>query len=130
MWFIDSSAALHTVVPDGDIHAEEWFQHAIGNKETLLASTLLRLEFTRVLRRDRQPLDEGDWLLDRTAFIRLDDRVLRYAASIEPHIRSLDAIHLATAVLSETNPTVVTHDSTMKAAAEHLGLRTYDPMQA
>lgn len=129
MWFIDSSAALHTVVPDGDIRAEEWFHQAASTGKTLLASTLLRLEFTRVLRRDLQPIDKGDWLLDRTTFIRIDNRTLRYAASIEPHIRSLDAIHLATAVLSETKPTVVTHDSNMKTVAKHLGLETFDPLE-
>lgn len=50
------------------------------------------------------------------------------AESIERHVRTLDALHLATALLIGESVTVATHDVNMKAVAEHLGLDTVDPV--
>jgi uncharacterized protein len=54
--------------------------------------------------------------------IRLDDDLLERAADIEPStVRSLDAIHLATAL------GVVTYDARMSSAAQALGLPVIAP---
>ena len=50
------------------------------------------------------------------------------AAAIEAHIKSLDAIHLATCALLGANIGIVTHDAQMSAAAASLGLETMDPL--
>ena len=61
--------------------------------------------------------------------IRLDDDLLERAAGIEPSTaRSLDAIHLATALgLGIDLAAVVTYDARMSAAAQALGLPVIAP---
>ena len=54
--------------------------------------------------------------------------VLAAAATIEPHVRSLDAIHLATCALIGTGACLVTHDAGMSAAALALGFAVLDPL--
>ena len=51
------------------------------------------------------------------------------AESIERHVKTLDALHLATALLIGEPVTVATHDATMKVVAEHLGLLVTDPVE-
>lgn len=50
------------------------------------------------------------------------------AESIERHVKALDALHLATALLIGDQVTVATHDAQMRSAAEHLGLSVVDPV--
>jgi len=97
--------------------------------EGMYSSTLLHLEISRALRRERMPLEVARPVLDRVNLITLDDGVLGVAAAIEPHIRSLDAIHLATCALLGFGTTVVTHDRQMGEVAEHLGMTTFDPLE-
>lgn len=127
-WYLDSSVAVHTVLPDGDPAANDWLDEARRRDEVILSATLLRLEVTRVLRRDRLSLDRADALLGRVNLIKLEDNALTYAARIEPHVRSLDAIHLAVAMLSGLLPVMVTHDGNMADVAKHLGLESIDPL--
>ena len=51
------------------------------------------------------------------------------AESIERHVKTLDALHLATALLIGEPVIVATHDTTMKTVAEHLGLQVTDPVE-
>lgn len=54
--------------------------------------------------------------------------MLRDAAAIEPHVRSLGAIHLATCALLGSDATLATHDAGMREAAHALGRGTTDPL--
>jgi predicted nucleic acid-binding protein len=55
-------------------------------------------------------------------------RVVADAASIDLHIRSLDAIHVATAAaLGDDLVAVVTYDRQMVRAADHVGLPVVSP---
>ena len=74
----------------------------------------------RTLRRDGLDRRHADWLLDRVEMLHLSQAALNVAESVERHIKSLDAIHLATAMLDGGAVTVVTHDRTMGEVAEHL----------
>jgi hypothetical protein len=61
--------------------------------------------------------------------IPLDDAVLHEAEAIVPHVRSLDAIHLGSALRSGLDDLViVTHDSAVATVAATLGLRVLDPV--
>jgi predicted nucleic acid-binding protein len=81
------------------------------------------------------PAEEVRWetqrLLSACLLVDVSDRVLRAAAELTSReIRTLDAIHLASALRSGLeNLTVVTHDRTMATVAEHLGFETYDPVR-
>src|SRR3546814_20210731 len=59
--------------------------------------------------------------LKRAVLIGIDDGVLRIAAAIEPHVKSLDAIHLATCMLLGSGITVATHAGNMAAVAVQPG---------
>ena len=47
---------------------------------------------------------------------------------LEPHIKSLDAIHLGTVLDTGLDATVVTHDTTMAHVVSQLGYTVLDPV--
>lgn len=127
-WYLDASVALHAVLPWGEPRARAWLESMDGQPEPLYSSTLLQLEVMRALRRERLEMGLSRLVLDRVELVSIDDGVLRFAAAIEPHVKSLDAIHLATCSMLSSVITVVTHDVTMRAAARALGFHTLDPL--
>lgn len=127
-WYLDTSVALHAVLPWGDPRARAWLQSFDGTDAGLCSSSLLQLEMVLVLRRERLDTGYARLVLDRLDLISIDDGVLRFAAAIEPHIKSLDAIHLATCSLLGNAVTVVTHDVNMAEIAAGLGFDIIDPL--
>lgn len=125
--YLDTSVALRTIldVPER-AHLQTWMQTPAT---TFLSSRLLRTEVVRVLRRDDRPLSDATPLLDRVGMLDITRETHAVAEAIERHIRTLDALHLATALLIGEVVTVATHDTTMKAVAEQLGLRVTDPVE-
>lgn len=71
----------------------------------------------------------GDDVLRRLDVIRVNDRVLRAAGALLPlELRSLDAIHLATAIeIGADLSRVCMYDERMAAAAAELGLAVVAP---
>lgn len=124
--YLDSSVALRTIadVPERD-RLLSWMQTA---NTRFVSSRLLRTEVIRTLRRDGRPLSDAAALFDRVATLDISADTHTVAESIERHIKTLDALHLATALLIGEPVTVATHDATMKAVAEHLGLAVIDPV--
>jgi predicted nucleic acid-binding protein len=68
-------------------------------------------------------------VLRRIDLIRVSDRVLNAAGQLPPaHLRSVDAIHLATAKQLDSDlGRLITYDQRMLEAAEELGLKTAMP---
>lgn len=125
--YLDSSVALRTIL---DVPEREWLQSWMQAEETtFVSSRLLRTEVIRILRRDGRPLADGTPLLDRIGMLEISRETHTVAESFERHVKTLDALHLATALLIGEQVTVATHDSTMKAVAEHLGLLVTDPVE-
>lgn len=124
--YLDSSAALRTIldVPER-LRVQRWMD---SSETAFVSSRLLRTEVVRVLRRDARPLSEGEPLLSRVGLFDITRETHTVAESIERHVKTLDALHLATALLIGEPVTVASHDATMTAAAEHLGLGTVDPV--
>ena len=127
-WYIDASVALHALLPGGDLRARRWLDEVTQAGDDVFSSMLLHLELARVLRREGLDVSMARPVLDRVNLVSIDDGVLRFAAAIEAHIKSLDAIHLATCALLGANTGIVTHDAQMSAAAASLGLETMDPL--
>lgn len=126
--YLDSSVALRTIL---DVPEREQLQAWMEAPEVIFVSSrLLRTEVIRVLRRDDRPLTDGVPLLDRVGMLGITRETHAVAESIERHVRTLDALHLATAVLVGTPVTLASHDNTMKMVAEHLGLSVTDPVAA
>jgi predicted nucleic acid-binding protein len=126
--YLDSSVALHAILSGPDAPAARWLADAWSSGAEVLSSRLLRLEVVRVLRREDLDLDVARPLLDRVSLISLDDEIVRIAEAIEPHEKSLDALHLATCLLLAPDVLVATHDRGLRRAADELGLHTVDPV--
>ncbi|AYD90354.1 PIN domain-containing protein [Actinomyces lilanjuaniae] len=124
--YLDSSVALHTIL---DVPGRERLQVWMSTcGATFLASRLLRTEVVRVLRRVGRPPSDAAPLLDRVGLLEITRETHTVAESIERHVKTLDALHLATAPLVGEPITTATHDPTMKLVAEHLGLPAIDPV--
>lgn len=127
-WYLDASVALHAALAGGDKRARHWLDAVRANGDEVFSSTLLHLELTRVLRRERLNPELARPLIERISQVSIDDGVLRFAAAVEYHVKSLGAIHLATCALLGSGITVATHDAGMRGAAAAMGLDTFDPL--
>ena len=128
--YLDSSAALYAVLNVPQRSALHSWMATSGALH--VSSRLLRTEVVRVLRREDIPVSQAAPLLDRVGLLDITREIHRLAEDIRPHIRTLDALHLATAASLErtldTPLTIATHDRTMTSVAHQLGLRAVDPV--
>ncbi|RRD49412.1 type II toxin-antitoxin system VapC family toxin [Arachnia propionica] len=124
--YLDSSVALRAIlnVPQRP-RLLRWLE---SPDRFLVSSRLLRTEIIRTLRRDGRPLVEAQPLLARVGLWDISRETHVLAEAIGRHVKTLDALHLATAVLVGQPITIATHDARMAAAAEYLGLPTIDPV--
>ncbi len=125
---LDASVALRVILGHSPA-AAAWIDAVNGDPgRGIIASRLLKTEITRVLRREQLPVSRRDALLDYVQLIPISDAVLAEAEAIVPHVKSLDAIHLASLIHTGIDATVVTHDATMAHVAELLGYPVVDPV--
>ncbi len=129
MVYLDSSAIIKLVVAEPE--SEALRAYLTGRKERV-ASGLARVEVFRALRRAHGGtpilLHHADAVLEGIALVAVDEPVLRDAAGLEPRLlRSLDAIHLATALSLGELDAVVTYDRRLAAAAAEAGLEVASP---
>lgn len=124
--YLDSSVALRTILDNPErLRLQRWMD---SSDFAFVSSRLLRTEVIRVLRRDERPLSDAEPLLTRVGLFDISRETHTVAESIERHIRTLDALHLATALLVGEAVTVASHDASMIAVARQLGLDTIDPV--
>ncbi len=125
--YLDSSAIVKLVVKEPESPA---LRAHLRRRRLLVTSALARTEVVRcLLPLGDEAVARGLDVLTRLDLVRINDRVLTTAGRLLPiELRSLDAIHLATAQQFETELShVVTYDGRMARAAEHLGLRVTAP---
>lgn len=127
VYYLDSSVALRTIldVPER-VRLQSWMARS---GSVYVSSRLLRTEVIRVLRRDGRPPSDGAALLERVGLIDITRQTHAVAESFERHIRTLDALHVATALLIGEPVTVATHDTVMESVASDLGLAVIDPVE-
>ena len=125
--YLDSSAIVKLVVREPESSA---LRSHLRRRRPLVSSVLARTEVIRAL----LPLGDaaiqvGHDVLARIAFVRINDRIIRTAGELMPvELRSLDAIHLASAQQFDTDLRhVVTYDERMIDSAHLLGLKTASP---
>ena len=124
--YLDSSIGLRTIL---DVPERRRLQTWLHTPDSLFVSSrLLRTEVIRVLRREKLATAAATPLLDRVGLIDITRETHARAESIERHVKSLDALHLATAMLVGGQLTVATHDAGLKDVAEHIGFATFDPV--
>ncbi|MFA4840811.1 MAG: type II toxin-antitoxin system VapC family toxin [Agrococcus sp.] len=128
VYYLDSSVALHALLGVTPA-AARWMEDVSGDPDvTLISSRLIRTELTRVLRREQLPVGLRDAIVDRLELVPLTDGILAGAEAIVPHVRTLDAIHLASVVAVGLDAIVVTHDAGMADVARELGYAVIDPV--
>jgi predicted nucleic acid-binding protein len=126
--YLDSSAIVKLVVAEPESQA---LRAHLRRRRPLISSALARTEVVRaLLPAGAIAMSRGREVLRRLDLIRINDRVLDMAGTLEPaQVRSLDAIHLATAqLLGEDLSQVITYDDRMADAARSLGLKTTAPV--
>jgi predicted nucleic acid-binding protein len=125
--YLDSSAIVKLVVAEPESSA---LRRYLRRRKPYVSSALSRAEVARsLLLFGPAALQRGDTVLSRVDLIRVSDTVLRAAGNLLPEdVRTLDAIHLATAQqLGSDLARLVTYDTRMQAAAEALGLEVNAP---
>lgn len=126
--YLDSSAIVKLVIAEPESRA---LRTHLRRRRPLVSSALACTEVLRALLPAGEiALSRGREALRRLDLIRISDRVIDAAGVLEPaQVRSLDAIHLATAqLLGEDLRQVITYDDRMADAARSLGLKTTSPM--
>jgi uncharacterized protein len=129
LYYADTSAVIKLLAEETHSRAFAQFYDS-DPKAEWVSSALLRIELTRAVARVRPALlpDARD-LLTAFSCIEIDEEVVDGAMN-EPDrsLRSLDAIHLATArLLSPDLDALVTYDSRLASAATDAGLAVLAP---
>lgn len=127
-YYLDTSALVKLVAPEPESAVlRQWLE---ARAEALVTSDLARTELFRAVRRvlpKSAPLARQ--VLDTLTVLRLETSVFEEAARLEPPgLRSLDALHLAAALLLEDDLLgVVTYDERLAEATRLLGYPVLAP---
>jgi predicted nucleic acid-binding protein len=125
--YLDSSALVKLAVREPESTP---LRRYLRRRRPLIASALARTEVARaLLPLGPEAVRRGHDVLARIDLVRINDRVLDAAGAMLPvELRSLDAIHLATAQQLGTDlARIVTYDDRMAMAASHLGMTVARP---
>ncbi|MDR1189400.1 MAG: hypothetical protein LBK95_18450 [Bifidobacteriaceae bacterium] len=127
IYYIHTSVLLHVVYGDSE-SAVAWFEGL--EPFTALASSLLRLEAVRTLRRDGLDPAAADPYLSHVALFPVDQTVMQYAEQIQQHVKSPGAIYPATLMSASPIAILASHDANLLAAAATRGISTTDPVSS
>ena len=125
--YLDSSALVKLAVREPESLA---LRRYLRRRQPLVSSALARTEVLRaLLPAGDEAMSRGRAVLQRIDLVRVNDRILNAAGVLRPpELRSLDAIHLATAQeLGDDLHALVTYDDRMVTAAKQLGYKVVQP---
>ncbi len=130
--YLDSSALVKIVLPEAESQALVSFLPAWPHR---VSSALARVEVLRAVARASMAesmddtLRDAEQLLAHVSLLAMSDTLLAAAAALKPvTLRTLDAIHLATALsLGPDVAGFVTYDGRLAEAAQASGLTIYAP---
>ncbi len=130
MLYLDTAALVKLIRREEASDAlVDWL--SARSDELMVASALVEVELPRAVRRSEpELLSAVPGIVQRLALYEIDEMVRATAASYDdPMIRSLDAIHLATAdaALGDDLTAFVTYDTRLLATADSLGLPVASP---
>ncbi|MGH3155271.1 MAG: type II toxin-antitoxin system VapC family toxin [Streptosporangiaceae bacterium] len=128
MIYLDTSAALKLVLPEAETQRLElWLTEREGVPR--VSSRLLRLEMLRAAARTApHRMSRANVILSAVALLSIDDVAATAEAIGDSALRSLDAIHLATACEVRTGLTAfVCYDKRLCDSALTLGLPVESP---
>lgn len=125
--YLDSSAIVKLAAREPQSMA---LRRYLRRRRPLVSSALARTEVLRaLLPGGAEAVARGRSVLQRLDLVRVNDRILNAAGELQPpELRSLDSIHLATALeLGRDLTVLVTYDERMTTGAKQLGIRTSHP---
>ena len=125
--YVDSSAMVKLMVEEAESDALRTY---LGSAGPLTSSILTTVEVSRAVARwAPNATVEMAATLDSLVVVAFDARIAARAAALGPaSLRTLDAIHLATALeLAGELTALVTYDARLSAAARDLGLPVVAP---
>lgn len=131
MNYIDTSfIALSLLGQEGASRAAS-IVNRLHREDGLISSVLFRVELLRLTHRTGTDPAKAQEIVDRVRLVDINDDVIERACAMTEELKSLDAIHLATALLLDDpgDPvTVFTHDARLAHAAR--GLAVFDSLAA
>lgn len=124
--YLDTSAATKLLVNEPESDAVAGYLDGLATDEDLVSSALMETELRRVAVREDLTQESVSAILARVGLVE-PTRSLFHEAGLLPGatLRSLDALHLATALRLEA--VVVAYDSRTLASARSLGLDVMSP---
>jgi predicted nucleic acid-binding protein len=128
MIYLDTSAALKLVVPEAETEALElWIAERAGLPR--VSSRLLRIEMLRAVARGApHRMSRANDILSAVTLLNMDDIAPTAEVIGDAALRSLDAIHLATALEVRTELTAfLCYDKRLRDSAHALGLPVASP---
>lgn len=128
MWYVDTSALAKLVVAEEESKAlRRWLTE---EDRQPIAADLARTELVRAVRRVAPALMlQARMVLDAVTLVTVSTAIFESAGRLEPiDMRSLDAIHLATALeLGDELDGLVSYDQRLVDAAESNGVTCISP---
>lgn len=131
--YLDSSALLKRAITEREsTRLEGTIEQHVAGRATLVSSTLAWIEIGRAIRSRYQAsfpdvADQVEAALAGVAEQRIDAEVVSLGRRLNPDLlRSLDAIHLASALLVDAD-VLLTYDARLAAACRLNGLRCEMP---
>ncbi|MEJ1089061.1 type II toxin-antitoxin system VapC family toxin [Microbacterium sp. Mu-80] len=122
MIYLDTSAAAKALIEEVETRR---IRALFANGTSFVSSRLLAVELHAAADRRTISIDAAQQLLDRVALVPLDDDVLTEAISLRSGLRTLDSLHLATAVrLNDAVSGILTFDRELAREAERRGVPT------
>lgn len=128
--YVDTSAALKLVSLEAESEAYlRYVEAQLSSGVTLVSSQLLEVELARFAVRENVDHTRSIVpVVEQHSRIAITGDIVRRAVGIQHHVRSLDAIHLATALqLGSSLRAFATYDRMLGAVAEKLGLPVVAP---
>ena len=127
--YLDSSALVKLVTREPESAA---LLSLLEPRPEVVSSVLARVEVLRAVARVRdskRTLERARAVLSRVVLVAMDGPILEAAATVAPvDLRSLDAIHLATALtLRPEIEAIVSYDARLNEAAKAVGLPVLTP---
>jgi len=126
--YVDTSALVKLVIDEPE--SESLAAQLVESGLTLTSSELAEVELLRaVARSGPDRIREANGLLRRTLLLPMTREIRKRAASIKPvSVRSLDAVHLATAIEIQADlHSLLSYDAGLLAAAQGAGIAVSSP---
>lgn len=126
--YLDSSALVKLVLPEPETGA---LTELLSGWPERVSSALSRVEVLRAVRRagaQKPTYDRAENVVARIGLVAIDEKVLSAAARLDPpDLRSLDAIHLATALSVPELGGMVSYDARLAEAVKRSGIPALAP---